>query len=61
MDTDGRWISLVTPEDLNRSKLEWAKESRSHMQLAGNDNCEDLERWKVYGSRMKKGRKTDIC
>ena len=33
MDTDGRWISLVTPEDLNRSKLEWAKESRSHMQF----------------------------
>lgn len=33
VDIDGRRIGLVTPEDLILSKLEWAKESRSHMQL----------------------------
>ena len=54
MDTDGRWISLVTPEDLNRSKLEWAKESRSHMQFddVGNmlNSVQNLHR--VYLGRV---------
>ena len=33
VDIDGRRISLVAPEDLILSKLEWAKESRSQLQL----------------------------
>jgi hypothetical protein len=39
VDTDGRGISLVAPEDLNRSKVESAKENRSHMQLDDVENC----------------------
>lgn len=33
VDIDGRRISLVAPEDLILSKLEWAKEGRSQLQL----------------------------
>ena len=29
----GQWIFIVSPEDLILSKLDWAKESRSQMQL----------------------------
>jgi hypothetical protein len=44
---EGHRISIVAPEDLILSKLEWAKESRSEMQLADVRNLlsvSDLDR-----------------
>jgi predicted nucleotidyltransferase len=54
VDIDGRRINLVAPEDLILSKLEWAKESRSQLQLddvrnllrsVQNLNWAYLDRW----------------
>lgn len=51
---DGESVAIVTPEDLILSKLEWAKESRSQMQLDDVRNllrsvqsldCAYLDRW----------------